>query len=328
MQTQIVYTLVSSENDYYLEELWASLYSLRQFHPTDRVLVLTDESTAPRISARKELEQMISELIVVTVPEHYSPKERSREIKTTVRNHIEGPYLFIDTDTVICKPLDDIDHIEDDIAAVPDSHLPLSEHLFKESVYNTAKRVFGIDVSDSRYWFNSGVMYVADNEHTRNFYREWNKNWQYSAFQKNYSQDQSALVVTDKSFGYLIKPLPDIYNSQLALSLKYYADAAIVHYWHMDYISDQSYSPYFSLQIYKDMKAANGITEEIAEQIVHCKSTLTSPSMPVGKNQILFLFSPAGKIFCDIYRDGGKASYLMLKCANWLNKLHKFLKKH
>ena len=33
MKTPIVYTLISSEKDYFLEELWVSLYSLRQFHP-------------------------------------------------------------------------------------------------------------------------------------------------------------------------------------------------------------------------------------------------------------------------------------------------------
>ena len=45
MKTQIVYTLISSEKDYFLEELWVSLYSLRQFHPKATVKVLVDEST-------------------------------------------------------------------------------------------------------------------------------------------------------------------------------------------------------------------------------------------------------------------------------------------
>ena len=45
MKTQIVYTLISSEKDYFLEELWVSLYSLRLFHPEATVNVLVDEPT-------------------------------------------------------------------------------------------------------------------------------------------------------------------------------------------------------------------------------------------------------------------------------------------
>ena len=40
MKTQIVYSVISTEKDFFLEELWVSVYSLRQFHPNDRVVVM------------------------------------------------------------------------------------------------------------------------------------------------------------------------------------------------------------------------------------------------------------------------------------------------
>ena len=79
-------------------------------------------------------------------------------------------------------------------------------------------------------------MFVADNELTRKFYKRWNENWTYSCFEKGQSQDQPALLATDKEFGYIISDLPGIYNAQVAMSLKYFADAAIVHWWHMSFI--------------------------------------------------------------------------------------------
>lgn len=328
MTTQIVYVLVSSDNDIYLEELWASLYSLRVYHPESIVKVLVDTPTEKRINQYPALRDMITEIVIVDVPEHYSPKERSRQIKTTVRNVIDGAFLFIDTDTVICKSLDAIDNLICDIAAVPDEHLPLSQHPFGAGVYNNVKRIFDTDVTDSLYWFNSGIMYVADNSKTRDFYDHWNKNWAHSTFNKGDSQDQPALIQTDKEFGYMIERLPDIYNCQVAMSLKYFADAAIVHFWHMSFIPDQSYSPYFSLEIYKEIKRAGEITPEIKEQILNCKSTFTSPTMPVGIDQILFLFSSAGQIFTKIYKEGGLASFLMLKLANSLDKLHRLVRKN
>lgn len=90
MKTQIIYTLISSEKDYFLEELWVSLYSLRQFHPEVTVNVLVDESTKKYVERFPELCGMITNIVVVPVPENYNAKQRSRVIKTTVRNVIDG----------------------------------------------------------------------------------------------------------------------------------------------------------------------------------------------------------------------------------------------
>lgn len=325
MKTPIVYTLISSEKDYFLEELWVSLYSLRKFHPEVTVNVLVDESTKKYVERFPELCGMITNIVVVPVPENYNAKQRSRVIKTTVRNVIDGAYLFIDTDTVICKPLDDIDNLTCDIAAVPEEHLMLKDLTF--SPVNGIKNLFGVDISDSKYWFNSGVMFVADNLTTREFYKLWNQMWEYSCFVKGNSQDQPALSVANKESNMLISELPGIYNSQVAMSLKYFADAAIVHWWHMSFIENQDYSPFFSLQIYKDVKTAKGLTTDIKELIKHCKQSFVSPTMPVGKEHIYFLFSPAGKTFNRIYKEGGAASFLMSKCAAILEKIHKYTKK-
>ncbi len=321
MKTQIIYTLISSEKDCFLEELWVSLYSLRLFHPDASVKVLVDEPTKAYMARFPKLCDMITVIVVVPVPEKYNAKQRSREIKTTIRNVIDGAYLFIDTDTVVCKPLVGIDHLTCDIAAVPDGHLPLEECMFPPT--KAVNQIFKTDVSDSQYWFNSGVMFVADNERNRKFYKRWNENWTYSCFEKGQSQDQPALLATDKEFGYVIEELPGIYNAQVAMSLKYFADAAIVHWWHMSFIENQDYSPYFSLQIYKEVKEYGGITPHVEELIRNCKQSFVSPTMPVGKEHIYFLFSPAGKIFNRIYRDGGVACFLMNKCADILNKIYK-----
>lgn len=303
MKTQIVYVLVSSDKDLYLEELWASLYSLRIYHPEATVKVLVDAPTAERIRQRPTLAEMITEVVTVHVPDHYSPKERSRQIKTSIRNIIDGAYFYIDTDTIICKPLDAIDDLTYDMAAVPDGHLPLSQHPFRKSIYDNVERIFNIPLSDYSYWYNAGVLYVADNECTRLFYTKWNKNWEYSTFKKNCSQDMPAFGKTDIEMGNIIKLLPDIYNCQIALSLKYFHEAAIVHFFHMDFIADQSYSPYLDLSIYREIKENGGITLYVEELIRHCKSSFASPTMPVGINQIYFLFSPTGQAFCQLRQE-------------------------
>lgn len=338
MKTQIVYVLVANDTNLYLEELWVSLYSLRLFHPKTNthqdllesdcahVKVLVDEQTNNYMLRFHELVEMIDEIVVVSTPDGYNAKERSRQIKTTIRNVIEGAYLFIDTDTVICKPLNGVDSLTCDVAAVPDGHVLLKDYPFYKNTIGDVRYVFGADASESKYWFNSGVMYVADTPKAHELYRQWNKNWTHSCFEKAHSQDQPALLMTNMEMGYPIEELLGTYNAQVAMSIKYFADAKIVHFWHMEFIPDQSYSPYFSLEIYKELKNRRTITPEIRDLIIHCKSSFTSPSMPVGKDQMYFLFSKAGKDFVQIYKDGGVPSALMLRCANWIIKLHDFLK--
>ena len=229
--------------------------------------------------------------------------------------------LFLDNDTVICKRLDEIDNLTCDIAAVPENHLLLAKMPFKP--LGTVKSVFGIDASDSKFYFNSGVIYAADNERTHSFFKKWNENWKYSCFEKGNSQDEPSFLMANREFGNIIEELPGIFNAQVQMSLKYFADAAIVHWWHMNFIENQDYSPYFSQSIYKTIKRERRISEETDWLIRNCKQSFVSPSMPVGIDQMYFLFSPAGKIFNKIYKEGGIASALMLKASTILEKIHK-----
>lgn len=331
MIPQIVYVLVANEKNLYLEEMWVSIFSLRRHHPEATVKVLVDMETKEYLSRFPQLTSMIDETVVVQTPAGYNAKQRSRQIKTTIRNVLKGDYIFIDTDTVICKPLDgiveDIAEMKDfkGIAAVREGHVTMKETPFPPT--GTVKRIFDIDISQSPLMTNSGVMFVADIPFTHEFYKRWNENWKRSCFEKGNSQDQPSLYATDCQYGYVIRELSGIYNAQVAMSLKYYADAVILHWWHMDFIEDQSYSPYFSLKIYQDLKKEGEITPQIEDLIINAKQSFVSPTMPVGKEHILFLFSPAGKIFNRIYKEGGAASWLMLKMAKWLERIHKYTKK-
>lgn len=322
MKTQIVYVLVSSEKDLYLEELWTSLYSLRHFHPTERVVVLVDAPTAERIIARPQLAEMISELKVVDVPEKYAPKDRSREIKTSIRNLIEGDFLFIDTDTVVTRPLDAVDDMDvKNIAMVPELHGPFVDHITYDYVTSDTKRIFDADVADSPYWFNSGCMLVKDNSFTREFFKKWNENWQYSAFHKNNSTDQRALLKTDHDYGYIIESLPGTYNCQVAMSIQYFHEAHIVHFWHMrrNFTPNMDYSPFMSHDIYRQIREKRGITSKIADIILNCKSSFQSPTMICGKNEIQFLFSPFHTVLWKSYNESRMMHWFVDKfiyCVN------------
>ena len=98
----------------------------------------------------------------------WSNHERSRLLKTNLRNIVEGDFLFIDTDTVIVGSLSDIDDCEYNIACVPDKHVPISQHSHRANIDNGA-RILGWHVDDDLKYYNSGVVFVRDNDFTHKF---------------------------------------------------------------------------------------------------------------------------------------------------------------
>lgn len=327
MIPQIIYVLIASDKNYYLEELWASLFSLRRFHKDACVKCLCDADTAKRVREHKALADMLTEIVVVDVPQHYNGKQRSRQIKTIVREIVSGDYLFIDTDTIICQSLDGVEDVDADIAAVPDEHVPLKEHPFGAFTVSEVKRIFDVDISDSEWWFNSGVMFVRDTPIAHQLYKRWNENWTYSCFEKGNSQDQPALVKTDKEFGYIIRRLPDVYNCQIAMSIKYLHEARIMHFWHMNFIENQDYSPFMGLDVYRCIRQQNGISEDVEQLIVNCKSSFASATMIVGREQIYFLFSIAGQVFTRIHQHSRIGCATLNYIARQLNLFYRAKRK-
>lgn len=322
-KTQVVYCLSTEDNWTFLEELYCSVYSLRLYDKDREVRVLCDENTSRYLSRYPQLTDLITEIIVVPLDKQYNTTRlKSRQIKTNVRQYIKGSFLFVDTDTVFCGNIDEIDDIECDIAAVYEYHLPLSKSPFRINVVNNIKRVFDVDVSKSDQWHNSGVIFVADNDCTHEFYSKWNANWNYSAFTKGQLQDEPAFMKTDMEMGYVIQELPDIFNCQLAMSVKYLSDAKIIHFLHMYFPKNKSFCPFMDKSIYKDIRSEGGITPKIADIIKNPKSSFSSPSIIVGERTVNFMTSPIEPVFEKIYNKGGILSSVILIVAKFFDHIY------
>ena len=327
-KVQIVYAVIASEKNLFFEELWASVYSFRLYEPNREIRVLCDKPTYDYITKFTEFVKLVDEIIVVEVPEEYTPKLRSRQIKTTVRNHVKGSYLFVDTDTICADLLGNIDDfVKYDIAIENECHVPLSQSVFKHHIINHIKKVFESEVTDEDRWLNSGVMYVNDTPSAFSFYECWHRYWKYSAFEKGNLQDQPALLMTYRERKNSVSELPGEYNCQVGMSVKFLSKARIFHFLHFDYPKDQSFNPFQSKEIYRKIKKEGCISAETATMIKNVKSIYSSPSCIVGWNTLNFLMSPAAPIFERIYNEGGVASWLLLRIAELLNMLSQFHKK-
>lgn len=316
MKTKIVYTFIDSPIHFFFEELWASLFSLRLYNKDANVTVLTDKTSADHIQAVPELSSMINSLKIVDVDSKYNAVERSRIIKTNVRNLIDGDYLYIDTDTVICGSLDIVDNIQEEFACVLEGHVPLKNHPAKSLVIKDMKRLYNMDVSKIAYWFNMGVTFVKDTPRTRDFFKKWNENWITLYAQTGNKSDQRPLLKTDIDSGNLIRPMDGRLNCQVPFSPYYLYDALILHFIHMPQQRFHLRSPFLNGEFYKRLHEKGHMTTGIEDEIRNVKLSFQGQLQLVSKEQASFVETP----FCLVLFKIQKHFPIIWKSLNKLSQ--------
>lgn len=93
----MVYVLVSNDKDYYLEQAYVSMFSLKKYNPKAQIYVVADQDTVDGIksnSIRQNLSVYVDSFISVDFDKTVGLKERSRFLKTTLRKHVDGDFCF------------------------------------------------------------------------------------------------------------------------------------------------------------------------------------------------------------------------------------------
>ena len=319
MKTKIVYALAATTEETFFEELWASIYSLRIYEPEREVVLCCDEPTALHVKSFPQLEDLITKIVVVPVDAKYNKMQRSRVIKTTLRELVEGNFLYVDGDTIFTGTLEEIDSFMYDVAAVPEFNVPLAKYIYRDICINKVKQIYGIDISDAERQHNGGVIYAADTPIAHELYRRWHENWKSPSNLGQRSADQPPLMKADKDMGYIVEELPGIYNCQLAMSVEHFYNAKIIHFIHFNLLPMPN-NPFLDRSIYEKIREKGDITPEISEIIRNCKSMFVSPSAIVDGKTIEFLVSNPGMFFLRVAREGGILLSLMNKFAGLISR--------
>ncbi len=258
MSVRVVYVLVSREEDCFYEMFLLSLYSLRKHCPDRKVSMVMDPETYDRVMAKDDPLLETIEPLRVEIPDGFSPMLRSRYLKTHLRSIIEGDFLYLDTDTLVCESLDEIDSIPCDIAAVTDENGPAViksaqaiEHC-KKAGFGELKRV---------PYYNGGVFLVRDSVLSRKFFEVWHELWLRSV-ENGVSFDQPGLSKANRDTGSPIKELSGEWNCQVCSPVgdHYFKEAKIVHYY-------ASYSSFMDGVILPHVKSPE-VLDEYALSIV------------------------------------------------------------
>lgn len=266
MKTKLVYILTSTPKDIYLEQMYVSMFSAKHYVPDAHIVLLTDMETKKTFTGVREKEiQYADEVIAVDLdPRKFNGQQRSRQLKTSARNLVDGDFLFVDCDTIICKPLNEIDSFDFDIAACEDTHSEFQKNPYKRMCIRHGK-LLGWPIENETVYFNSGIIYVKDNERTREFYKRWNENL-LAGYSKHVSMDQPSFAKTNYEFDHIVKKLDDVYNCELKHGIRFLKDAKVIHYL----CTNKSVCQEEQLFVMNESKVLEGIKEEaeIPDEVV------------------------------------------------------------
>lgn len=310
MSLKFVYALISNADDYYAEQTLISMYSFRRHNPDACVVLVTDSATLNSLTGpRVQIKEFASEIVTVEAPAGFTPKERSRYIKTTLRQTLTGDFMYLDNDTIVTGPLNDVEKSDCEMGAVLDCHIGAQgDWQLNDYLRRTNKKHW-----DSDMYFNGGVFYVKDTEGSRKLFADWHEIWDRERVEYGISIDQPALAQANMKNGFFISQIDDRYNCQMVMpaAKKYMFEAKVIHYY-----SDSARGDYFLpkrkewLQKVKE----NGISDEVKKVISNPQTVYLESSRFMGGEELRIYYSPMVILAIKLSRD-----------FPWTNKIAKFI---
>ena len=256
MQTKLVYVLTCAPEATYIEQALISIWSARYHNPDAHIVLLVDDLTNELlVGKRAEVLEYIEDINATMM-------YRSRWIKTSVRQLVEGNFLFIDCDTIVVQSLAEVDQFDLEIGAVLDNHRPISKFdvLERNSIIARANTL-NWDFRELERYYSSGVLFVKESKNTHQFYQLWHKNYLHSS-QFGVSIDQISMERAKQEIS-IISDIDDTWNTIMFVRPKFIEQARIIHFPSLD-----NNSFLFSKRVLEYVKN-NGLTDYIKYYVLH-----------------------------------------------------------
>jgi hypothetical protein len=225
----VVYAVTGAGNDRFSAMTRISIFSLRRFNPKCRVTVAFDSiSLRNLLSVGDPLLQETDAVLEVPTPEG-GPEFRNRFVKTTLRSCVSGPFLFMDSDTLVRGDIGEI--------FLPNAEI---KGCLNHSIDNILWQIQQkdretLDLMNWNIWkscyINGGIIYYSDSEKSRQFANQWHEYWLASYRKTGSCKDQPALNAALASIVPSFKLLSCKYNAQIKSNSSSAVDASVWHYY-------------------------------------------------------------------------------------------------
>ncbi len=206
-----------------------SVASIRISNPGVHVAVVCDSVTDKAIkSVNDRLRQEVDEWVVFDSA-FQTPIARNRDIKSRLRMLIDGPFLFLDSDTLIRSRILDVFSIKSDIAAALNNS---ADSYSGQMALPNTEIINKMDwkIRDDAY-FNAGVVFYNDTPAAREFSRQWHAKWLDAYHHANFSYDQPAFNSAIHDSRIVCEQLDPRYNAQIFENPLAAKDGVLWHYY-------------------------------------------------------------------------------------------------
>lgn len=194
-----------------------------------------------------------------------------------MREFIKGDFLYIDSDTIVCDELKDIENTPSDLCAVLDQHTSRSHNthaiIFQKHLETISKAKEYLTYEN---YFNGGVLWVRDVESNHKFFDDWHNNWLYSR-SKGMKIDMPALALANYQNKFAIQEIDGSWNCQVWFGANHLAKAKIIHYFTSNTGFTEGYNQY-SVTLPQKLKEGHKLTEADWDIIQNAKSAFPSPN--------------------------------------------------
>lgn len=293
-----VYILNSIGHDYFPEQAWLSVISLKKHNKGAHVVLVVDPETESWLKANKSsLLQEISELRTVEIPEGLDGTQKNRYLKTKLREVIEGDFLYLDNDTIVTGSLDGLRELPFDVGAVSDGHKNATDNAqLKDYLKSTSKHYY------YDKYFNGGVLFVRNTDKAKELFLSWHKKWMEEKDLYGFSKDQPSLNFSNVEHSNIIGELDGSYNCQVMLpaASEYIMNPLIVHYFTNN--KNQFIFPLKNSEVLKDIRE-HGITTGIMEVIENPVKALLRNCVMISRRDHELFASPMGILAAKLSRD-------------------------
>lgn len=225
----VAFVVTSNGGDAYSAMTRIAVASIRITNPGIAVEVHCDCETD--LACRRAADPLIDEVdrwVPHATPEG-APTFRNRFIKTRLRQVVNGPLLFLDSDLLVREDIGHLFEIDADVAgAANHSGHTVALQIWEQDAAEIER--MGWQVSPSLY-INGGVLLYQDTPGARRLGAEWHRRW-LEAFQRGGRyRDQPALNSALHSSQVRLARLPDRFNAQFTMNPAATRNAAIWHYY-------------------------------------------------------------------------------------------------
>lgn len=329
--TKIVYVVTSTPKDIYLEQALVSITSLRLHMPKGSAfvtLLIDNKTNDSLIGSRASIKELIDELIVIDYDDNMSMYDRSRYLKTGLREYVKGDVLYIDCDTIIARPFDGLDDFDFNLGSVLNCHVPFNLNPYRDWHESQAKQIGFRSVYNETDYFNGGFCYAKDVPEAHVFFKKWRENWLKSKA-KGVPNDEPGFNESNIQMNHILKKISGEWNCQLKYGLNYFSKVKVIHFLCTQYVDSGVECAYYFMdrKVYERIKNEGVIPEDIMQKIKHPMDCFSQMSMIIGGNELYLQHTPEYWHYLAIMTSKSKVKNLLKWSIKQCDRVFSLLKK-